>query len=47
MQAVSATVLNRPAACMVFATGHIPYKGDAHFDLSRFDFSNIALEPAS
>ena len=44
MQAVAASILNRPTAYLVFATGHMPYKGNAHFDLSRFDFSNIALK---
>jgi hypothetical protein len=28
---------------LVFASGHIPYAGDAQFDLGRWDYANFAL----
>jgi hypothetical protein len=43
MQAVAATVVNRPAACLVFATGYIPYRGNAQYDLAHWNFGNFAL----
>jgi hypothetical protein len=46
MQSVSTNAVQRPVACLVFATGHIPYKGNAHFDLSRWDFANFELTAA-
>jgi len=45
MQSVAASPIDRPAASLVFATGHIPYNGNPHFDLSRWDFGNFALVP--
>ena len=31
-----------PQSYLVFATGHIPYQGDAHFDISHWNFSNYS-----
>lgn len=31
-----------PRSYIVFASGHIPYLADAHFDLSRWNYSNYA-----
>jgi len=32
-----------PRSCLVFASGHMPYLGDAQFDLAHFDYANYAL----
>lgn len=34
-----------PTGTLVFASGHLPYQGDARYDLARFDFANYALTP--
>lgn len=31
-----------PASYLVFASGHLPYRGNAQFDLTYFDYSNFA-----
>ena len=35
----------RPTGYLIFASGHLPYRGDARYDLARFDFANYALTP--
>lgn len=32
----------RPQPYMIVANGHIPYQGDAHYDLSRWNYSNYS-----
>jgi hypothetical protein len=32
-----------PRSYIVFASGHLPYRADAQFDLGRFDYGNYAL----
>lgn len=32
-----------PRSYLVFASGHVPYAGDAQFDLGRWDYANFAL----
>jgi hypothetical protein len=34
---------SRPVAYTVFTNGHMPYLGNAHFDLSRWGYSNFTL----
>lgn len=31
-----------PQPCLVFASGHMPYYGDARFDLNRYNYSNYS-----
>jgi hypothetical protein len=31
-----------PQPFLIFTSGHMPFYGDAHFDLSRFDYSNYS-----
>jgi hypothetical protein len=38
-----ATGAARPQSALVFASGELPYRGDARFDLSSFDYANFAL----
>lgn len=45
MQAVAASILNRPSAYLVFSSGYIPYKGEPQFNLSYWNFANYALVP--
>ncbi|MER0169347.1 MAG: hypothetical protein DU489_01790 [Nitrosomonas sp.] len=33
----------KPQSYLVFASGHLPYIGDAQFDLGRYDYANYAL----
>jgi hypothetical protein len=33
----------RPPPYVIFASGHIPYQGDPHFDVSKWGFANYAL----
>jgi len=42
-QAVDAAGDGGPRSYVVFASGHIPYAGDAQFDLARWDYANFAL----
>ena len=44
MQAVADQV-PPPTAYMIFANGHIPYLGNAHFDLSHWNYANFASVP--
>ena len=34
-----------PAPVMIFASGHLPYRGDARFDLNYWNYANYALMP--
>lgn len=36
---------SHPAPVMLFASGHLPYRGDARFDLNYWNFANYALIP--
>jgi hypothetical protein len=42
MQAVAASAALPPRPLMVFTNGHLPYEGDAQFDLSYWDYANYA-----
>lgn len=33
----------RPGGYLVFASGHLPYRADAQYDLGRYDYANAAL----
>lgn len=41
-QAVDDTTLNPLQQYLVFASGHIPYQGNARYDVARWDYSNYA-----
>jgi hypothetical protein len=30
---------------LLFASGHLPYRGDARFNLNHWNFANYALTP--
>lgn len=45
MQAVAGNIASGATATLVFATGHIPYLANAHYDLSRWNYANFALGP--
>ncbi|HEV2817331.1 MAG TPA: hypothetical protein VGW40_08955 [Allosphingosinicella sp.] len=34
-----------PAPVLIFASGHLPYRGDARFDLNYWNYANYALMP--
>jgi hypothetical protein len=34
-----------PAPVMLFAGGHLPYRGDARFNLNYWNYANYALIP--
>ncbi len=36
---------SHPAPVMLFANGHLPYRGDARFNLNYWDYANYALIP--
>jgi hypothetical protein len=36
------TLSQPPPAYLVFASGHTPYRGEAHFDVNRWNFSNFS-----
>lgn len=36
---------SHPAPVMIFASGHLPYRGDARFNLNYWDYANYALIP--
>ncbi len=33
----------RPGSFVVFASGHLPYRGDAQFDLAYANYASVAL----
>ncbi|HEY6000583.1 MAG TPA: hypothetical protein VI078_14955 [bacterium] len=33
-----------PRAALVFTSGHMPYQADARFDVSKWDYANLALD---
>jgi hypothetical protein len=35
----------RPRSYLVFASGHLPYRADAQFDLAYWNYSNFAVQP--
>lgn len=35
--------IKAPQLCMIFTNGHIPYQGDAMYDLARWDYSNYLI----
>jgi hypothetical protein len=37
------TATKKPPSYLIFASGHLPYRGDAQFDLSSWNYSNFAL----
>jgi hypothetical protein len=41
-QAVAAGGMGQPTPYMIFASGHLPFRGDARFNLSRWDYSNYS-----
>ena len=41
-QAVDNSLLNPPQRYLVFTSGHIPYQGDAQYDLARAGYSNYS-----
>jgi len=43
MQAIAENPFNPPQAYMIFASGHIPYQGDAQYNLARWSYSNYSL----
>jgi hypothetical protein len=43
MQGDFGSVAPRPRAYLVFASGHLPYRADAQFDLAYWNYSNFAL----
>jgi hypothetical protein len=42
MQAIDTSTSSPPQYYLLFASGHIPYQGDAHYDLARWNYSNYA-----
>jgi hypothetical protein len=46
MQAIAESAFNPPQAYMVFTSGHIPYQGDAQYNLARWSYSNYSLTMA-
>jgi hypothetical protein len=42
MEAVAGGVVNLPQPYLIVTNGHIPYEGDAQYDLSYWDYSNYA-----
>jgi hypothetical protein len=42
MQLIDQGGANLPQPCMIFASGYVPFIGDAQFDLSRWDYSNYS-----
>ena len=46
MQAIAESAFNPPQAYMIFASGHIPYQGDAQYNLARWSYSNYSLTMA-
>jgi hypothetical protein len=42
MQAIDKSTSSPPQPYLLFASGHIPYQGDAHYDLARWDYSNYS-----
>lgn len=45
LQAQSNVVGTRPPGVLVFTTGYMPYRGNAQFDLSHWNFGNFAPVP--
>ncbi|MCA3136077.1 MAG: hypothetical protein ING70_10895 [Rhodocyclaceae bacterium] len=43
-QALDYKLTPAPRACLVFATGHMPYRADARFNLSRWDYANTPID---
>jgi len=44
---VAETAMAQPSAApvLIFASGHLPYRADARFDLFHWDYANYALIP--
>ncbi len=42
MQWIDSGPLHPPAPCLIFTNGHIPDHGAAHYDLSRWSYSNFS-----
>ncbi len=42
MQTIAENTFNPPQAYILFASGHIPYLGDARFDLGHWEYSNFS-----
>jgi hypothetical protein len=40
LQAIEASPLNPPQQYVIFTSGHMPFMGDPHYDVNRFNFSN-------
>ncbi len=38
-------MMPRAASILLFASGHLPYRGDARFNLNHWNFANYALTP--
>lgn len=34
----------KPRACLVFSSGHMPYQGDARFDVANWNYANTAID---
>jgi hypothetical protein len=41
-QAIDSTLVNRPKPYVIFANGHMPFVGEARFDLSKWNYGNHA-----
>ncbi len=46
IQSIDNSAANRPQAYLVFANGHMRYRGDARFNVNRWSYSNYSLAPA-
>jgi hypothetical protein len=42
---IAETAMLQAGRVLVFASGHLPYRGDARFDLNYWNFANYALMP--
>jgi len=41
-QTIAGSSANTPQSYLVFSSGHMPFFGDARFDVNRYDFSNYS-----
>ena len=42
IQTIAENPFNALQAYMIFTSGHIPYQGDARYDLARWGYSNFS-----
>jgi hypothetical protein len=43
-QSIAQRLTPASRGCLVFASGHMPYAADARFNLSKWDYANVALD---